>query len=316
MKTLLNRFFPLGVLCFLIVMSIGQLDAAPIFGIESIDSGGGPNSQAPTTLYTFDSTNGVFSGLSNIGVIRRGASELHTDGLAYSESYGLFAFELNGGRSRLIHVNTANAQATTVGAFVSGDLRGAAFSGRKLLALDSQTNRLMTVDVSTGSIRSSMHLKLGKATYNLGNSVDLAVKDGVVYIVEGGRVGSGTIVTGNGVNGTNIFSVDLNTGLLTLLKQDLVNEPLVNQRLVGHGAAFEAGSSLLHVSEMNMGDGLFHYDVSNNYARTGLVSEVVPGTNSGRGDLASDSSPVPEPATLGLMGASLVTLAIFLRRKA
>jgi outer membrane protein assembly factor BamB len=226
---------PFNIVVFCAVMSVVPLGAAPIFGIESIDLGGGPNSQAPTTLYRFNSTNGVYSGLQNVGVIARGPTQLHADALAYSSQTGLFAFELSGTQSRLVRINESTGQATTVGGFLGGDFRGAAFFGNELLVLDSAANRIVTIDAGNGTIVSSVGLTLGASNYNLGNSVDLAVNRGVVYVIEGGRTGAGAIITGNGVFGTNFFSVDVGSGLLTLLRQDLVNEPVVNQRLVGQG---------------------------------------------------------------------------------
>ena len=237
------------------------------------------------------------------------------DGLAYSSQTGLFGYELSGTQSRLVRINESNGQVTTVGGFLSGDFRGAAFFGNELLVLDSATNRILTIDVSNGAIVSSAALMRGASSYNLGNSVDLAVNNGTVYVVEGGRTGSGPITTGNGVFGTNFFSLDVSTGLLTLLYQDLINEAGVNQRLVGTGVAFEPGSSLAYLSEMNSGDGIFRYNVASGFARIRLTAEVVPTTNSGRGDLASDSAPIPEPATLGLIGAGLAAFALFFRRR-
>lgn len=295
-------------------MSVGQLRAAPIFGIESVDLGGGPGSQAPTTLYKFDSTGGVYSGQTTIGAVTMGASQIHADGLAYSGSQGLFAFQLNSsGQSRLVSINENNAQATAVGSYIAGDFRGAGFMYSMLLALDSAANRLVTVDTTTGGILSSVNLTLGRNPYNIGNSVDIAVKNNVVFLIEGGRTGSGAIATGNGVNGTNFYSADLSTGALTLLAQDLVNEAGAS-RVIGHGAAFEPGSALLNVSEMNTADGLFRYNTSN-WSRTKLANELISATNSGRGDLASDSSPVPEPATMGLAGFALAAASYKLRSR-
>lgn len=318
----MKNFNYCALLTTLLAASSAQLNATPIFGIESVDQGQGVSSQAPTTLYRFDSTAGVYSGYADIGRVRYGTTNIHADGLAYSGRQGLFAFELSGGQSRLISIDTDDAQATAVGSFVAGDFRGAAFRGSVLVAIDSASNRLVTVDTATGSVLSAVNLTLGAGAYNLGNAVDVVVgADNNVYVVEGGRSAAAAITTGNNVNGTNFFAVNFSTGAMTLLAQDLVNSAVNGGRVVATGAAFEPGTTLLHVAEMNGADGLFRYTAPNATGRVLLQGEIVApnsgpgGSNSGRGDLASDSAPVPEPSTISMLASAGVLLALGLRRR-
>lgn len=294
-------------------------NATPIFGIESVDNGGGPNSQAPTSLYRFDSTGGVFSGYTEIGSVRLNGSDIHVDGLAYRGGNGLFGFQLtsgtSGAQSRLLQINPNTGAATAVGTAQAGDYRGAAFlNNSTILTVDAASNRLLTIDAATGAILNSVALTRNASNYNVGNSVDVTVRGNTVYLVEGGRTGSGAIATGNSVNGTNFFSVNVATGVLSLLHQDLINEAGAG-RIVGFGAAFEEASPFLYVTEMNTNDGLFRYTVPGTpYARFESFDSLVPSRNAGRGDLAS-ASHVPEPGTIALLGAGLLAISLKMRKR-
>ncbi|MBT6273655.1 MAG: hypothetical protein HOI95_05920 [Chromatiales bacterium] len=147
---------------------------------------------------------------------------------------------------------SASAEATALGAQLQADMRGGAFdnSGR-LWAVDSLQNRLLTIDVTTGTIVSGVALTLGGPAFDIGFSTDIAFRT------------DGTLIL-NHIN--SFYSLSSASGALSLAFTDttLIDNLITNYT----GIAFSGASSQLSGLEANGSDDLFSYNTSSTHERT------------------------------------------------
>jgi hypothetical protein len=268
---------------------------ATVFGLKSCGSnssgfcGSGiiNNSLPPTYLFSFQE-NGV--GFDDIGSVTLDGISIDADALAYSDEYGLIAFDLTKSGfattgSSLITIDPSTAIATSGGTTLEGrDIRGAVFDQLNTLwALDSFENELLQIDPTTGLISGTpVSLILGGDSFDLSDVTDIAVdSDGFFYLADS----------------ANFYSIDVLTGALTLLSSDL------GQGFAGLTFSNNTSDNMLFTYEVNGTDDIYRYDMNSSFARTSLYPNIISSFNSGRGDLASyiEVQSVPEPTTLVLL---------------
>jgi len=224
------------------------LAAAPAqavtYGLKSYAPTSG-DSSAPTHLYTFFE-NG--SGLTAIGAVRLGGADIDADGLAFTQQYGLLAFNLAGGGSTLISINPTTGVATTIGSLLSGrNIRGATFDGSGTMwALDSAADQLLTINPTSGAVLTQVGLTLGGSAFNLGTCTDIALRPdtGVFYLT----------------NAATTYTLNAGTGALTAVYTD------TGLGLAGAAFSLSAPADYLFTYEINGTDDIFRYDVDPSFS--------------------------------------------------
>lgn len=315
-----------GAIIFLATLSTSS--ASTIFGIESTAgaAGGGfgsnplSGSTTPARLFSFDLVNTTPSSL-NIGpTITLDGTAIDADGLSMSHGGLLYAFQIDGSTSRMITIDSTTGAAAVVGTsgFMARSLRGATYmADGSILAVDSLNNELVRLSSLTGAVLGTTKLKAGLNDYDITNAVDIAMDaQGQIFIVQGdglGNIEGGSLVGSGspGYQGTKIFQVSLGTGALTLIESDTRSGDRV-----AVGATFTKDSPALTTFEMHSSDGLYAYTGPTFGSVTQLFEQVDGLLDSGRGDLASLPTAVPEPSTMVLLGAGAALLYAGRRRLA
>lgn len=257
----------------------GSLRPATIYGIKSNNGGTVAQSVAPTELFSLRADG---TGFVDIGRVKIGNTNIDADALAFSETQGLYAFQLNHptnstpvDSSTLINVSTATGAATVVGLPLAGrDIRAAAFDkADRLWVLDGLQNQLLQIDAASGTvIGAPVPLTLNSSPFDI-NICDLAFE-------------GNTAIVSNGQVGTQFYSLNVTSGALTLLASDTLTQPvgLGTTPPVPLGLVIDQGVAF--TLDGNGTEDIFHYDMNYGYARSTLINGIVPGFNSGRGDLA------------------------------
>jgi hypothetical protein len=290
---------------------------ADVWGIKSTGSSdslgvGGGGSIAPAHLFRFSEDG---TSLIDVGAITLNGSQWDADGLAIDASGDLYAYLLNnqvtpvgGGvvtsvlNSTLVRLNKLTGQATVIGSALSGrDIRGAAFdTSGQLWALDAANNELLAINSLTGAILGSpIGLTFFGSTHNLTNGTDLAFRaDGTLFLVDDEA----------------FYTVNPLTGVMTFFAVDPVSG---DDYLTGLAFSYLSLQDLMFALEVNGTDDLFTFDTDGPFTRTLLLSNILSGFNSGRGDLAAQPLapvvPIPAPAALPA-GLILLSLAALRRR--
>ncbi len=270
-----------------------------IFGLKSCGSGSPgfcgsgtiPDSLPPTNLFSFQD-NG--SGFVDHGAVTLSGSGIDADGLAFSQSQGLLAFELQKSGtattgSTLISIDPNSALATGIGSFLSGrDIRGAVFDqSDSLWALDAANDELLNIDTATGAVLGSpVGLNIAANAFNLSDVSDIAVRlDGSFYVG----------------NDSDIYTLDIGSGELTLANTDSV------QGFSGMAFANDTPQDALLAFDVNGFEDIFRYDLDAGFSQSTLFLNIIPSYNSGRGDLAA-FTPIPEPSTTVMLGFGLILI--------
>lgn len=155
---------------------------ATIFGVKSC--GSSPPTCAfvasapPSALFSFAESGALFT---LIGTVQRAGQGIDVDGLVLSPTHGLRGFERQPAGSHLLTINPTTAEATAVGALLSGrDIRGAVFDqSNTLWVLDAASDVVLRVDATTGAvIGTPVELTLSGRPFDLPDAADIAVRGG------------------------------------------------------------------------------------------------------------------------------------------
>lgn len=232
-----------------------------------------PFSEPPTTLFRFGADGQSFTA---VGEISLDGQPVEVDGLALDAFGRLYGFVPGDASGRLISINPTTAVATEIGVVSGREIRGASFTeAGELIGIDFFSSSLVEVDPQTGAeLGSAVPLTLDGTPLAVSAGTDLAINsDGTAVICSGS---------------VDIFTVDLNTGILTLWVTDNVSS---TDGFAPHGSglAFPADSTddRLFLYDVNGDDDVFAYDPGAAFSRELIYPEIVPGYNAGRGDLAS-----------------------------
>ncbi|MFO0942825.1 MAG: hypothetical protein U0930_18975 [Pirellulales bacterium] len=261
-------------------LGLGSLRPATIYGIKSNNGGAVAQSIAPTELFSLRADG---TGFVDIGRVKIGATNIDADGLAFSESQGLFAFQMihpsNGSpadRSTLLNIDPLTGAATVIGVPLTGRaIRAAAFDkADRLWVIDALQDQLLQINIANGSVVGTpVPLTLNSNSFDV-NTCDLAFD------------GDNAIVS-NGQTGVQIYSLNMTSGALTLLASDTVVQPvgLGTTPPVPLGLVIDQNAAF--VLDGNGTEDIFRYDMNLGYSRSTLINGIVPSFNSGRGDLAA-----------------------------
>jgi hypothetical protein len=108
-----------------------------------------------------------------------------------------------------------------------------------------------------------------------------------------------------------IYTLDQTTGSLTSIFTDTVpGSDGVTPFMIGLAIA-GSDSNLLYSFDAQSQDDIFSYDLNTGFSRDTVFGNILPGFNSGRGDLATFS--VPEPT--GAAALLLLSLGMVIRRR-
>lgn len=249
-------------------------DGAVLYGLKSSIGDGG--SAAPTLLFQ---ANVDGSALVSLGTVTLNGSDIEVDGLAASTVYGLLGFQQTTAGSRLLAIDAVTAVATPVQ--TSGfnfSIRGADFlENDELWGVDLENRALIQFSPGTGAELDRVELMLQGLPFTPNASTDLAHAAGGQVLL---------------VSDRDIYSVNMNTGDLTLLFHDSQIEPapgsLTPPTLVGAAVVGNAGSEQLLAldSAGAFTDDLYSYDLQAAFARTVAAANVLPQLDAGLGDLA------------------------------
>jgi hypothetical protein len=262
--------------CFLlglVALSAGPA-AATVWGVKTSADG----AELPATLFSFEEAGGPLAVLSTVTLA---GNEINVDGLAMAEDETLYGFEiqLSPLTSRLIAIDTATSVATALGPVLTGrDIRGAVITDTgALLVLDAAADRLLEIDVATGTpVDEGIALTLDAAPYAFAGFVDLA------------ETHTGQLLF---VNLSELFTLDPATGALALQHEDAVVAPdgLVPGHVGIAWASPAASAGRLIAYDVRSYDDIYAYDPEAAYARTMLHPAIIVAYNAGRGDLATAS---------------------------
>ena len=262
-----------------------------IYGLKSQNGGGGAVG-TPTHLFSFlpDGSDLIDHGRIQVD----GTDIFFADGLALSHVYGLVAFEREQTTTdtRLIRIDPISAAAEPLGVFTSTleGVRGAVFDRDEVLwAVDATTDELVRIDPDnwqevSGSRQS---LTLDGSAFVVNETADLAIhEDGTMYLVVR----------------EDFYTVNAGTGALTLVHTDTVIDPDNGTPPAHFGSTFAQGHdpAQLFTGDAQGADDVFVYDLDASFARTELISDILPTTsggsefNAGQGDLAAFTPVVVE----------------------
>ncbi len=243
-----------------------SLLTAQTIGIESTLDVAPDDSQAPTTLFSFNPAGVVAVG----GNLTRFGVADHFDGIAQRADGTVWCFWLTPNGSQLCQVNTTTFVCTPLPAFLAGrDIRGATFeAGGRLFALDNATNSLVQVSTVTGAILASVPLTLSGAPYALTNATDLVFTPSGVLLSDQNRF---YLLAPTGALGPQFLDAAAGTD----------GSPPSND-----GLAIETTGALV-THDNNTRDDIYRYNAFAGWARALVVPNVVPALLSGRGDLTS-----------------------------
>lgn len=262
---------------FLVSLWLPLVANAGVFGIKSCGSGSTGVCSAgavhpslpPAELFFFEEDGSSFV---NIGTIQIDAMNVDVDGLAFSNTSGLMAFELVKNPSnpehvigsQLISIDEQNAVGSRIGSQLSGrDVRGAMFSlSDQLWVVDAENNELLQINPGDNSIIGIPKvLQFNTTPFESSTVTDLAVKtDGTVVLC----------------NNSDFYELNLATGLLT----NKVN-------ISGFGfAGIVFAQDKIITYDVYSADDVFQFDVNLNN-QTILFADIINHFNAGRGDLAT-----------------------------
>jgi|GEM_PF-1256493 len=263
----------LFVAALLFVLSTAPA-SAEVYGIKSKD----PTSSPPTHLFKFEEDG---SGLTDLGPVTVGGSDVDLDGLAYSPVHGLLAYHMLAGSSQLISLTTSPPVGTPIGSPLAGrEIRGALFDfDDRLLVIDCANDELVEIDPATGAeIGMAIPLTEDGAPHDLRDISDIALRgDGTFYIAS--YAGS--------TNG-QIYELDRSTGRMVL------SHSLGSDYLAGITFSSDSmGNDQLISYDVKSDDDLYFLETDNSFSKTMLYSNFLPQFNAGRGDLAALIEPAP-----------------------
>ncbi|MCC7503201.1 MAG: hypothetical protein IT229_11770, partial [Flavobacteriales bacterium] len=166
----------------LLALVLSPASAQTIWGTKA-RAGQPPDlSQPPTLLFHYDPWTEAHV---IVDTVRLNGIEIDMDGLACTPAQGLVAFEHGTGGSRMIVLDTATAVATPFGNWLPGLAVCGACWGHDddLIALDRNTDALLRIRGSDGSLVSSVPLTVNGAPFSL-ISGDIDLLAGQFYIHE------------------------------------------------------------------------------------------------------------------------------------
>ncbi len=265
---------------------------AEVWGVKT--NAGSPSSSPPASLFHFSEDGSVFQ---EVGAVTLDGLEIDVDGLAI---YGgaLYGFQVDppGGGSRLIRIDTSDANAVVVGLTLEGrDIRGACFdTDGGLHGLDAASGELLEIDAASGVVVDAVALTLDGQPIDIGTVTDISQKPD-----------QGLLLSAHPEWGRVIYRVDANTGVLTYEYED-ANPGDDGQWLEYAGLAFSDLSinlQTLFVYDIDMGEDIYSYDTAAAWTRTLLFGNIISWYNAGRGDLAAE--PPHDPTAIVDPGATL-----------
>lgn len=278
-------------LVFIAAISIGLTATAfagtTIYGLKSRSPGGAPPSASPTHLFTFD---GTLGGVTDLGSVTYNGNEVDADALAWHGG-NLYAFLLEAGGSRLVTINPTTAVATSLAFYQDAYMRGLTARGNTLYGLDVLAGvhyRSIQIDIVSLSLTSV--------------AMDTGISDGCDLDFDS----QGTLW----LTDYNAFhTLNPVTGVVTFVVADNVPDPQ-GFSVFNPGFVFDETTPLRALTfEANNTDDIMIYSLPS-AARSTMTVGIIPGFNSGRGDLTA----VPEPGALAALGLGLLALVARKRR--
>jgi len=276
----------------LLVLVLAPATAQTIWGTKA-RAGQPPDlSQPPTLLFHYDPWSEAHA---IVDTVRLNGVDIDMDGLACTPALGLVGFEHGLGGSRLIVLDTGTAVAQPWGPWLSGsEVCGACWDqGNDLLALDRNTDALLRIRVTDGTLVSAVPLTLNGAPYALtGGDIDLLA--GQFYIHE--YYTRYALDTASGV----MVPVFLETQVDTT---DVLGNCQSNQYPPGIGGIAATPLVDIHTYiaiDGNCEDDLYRYEVVGMSPGSEVVHDVSPGFNSGNMDLATEVAGLSTEIHMGM----------------
>ncbi|MBK9286911.1 MAG: hypothetical protein IPN38_04320 [Flavobacteriales bacterium] len=267
--------------CFLLLaLVLSPASAQTIWGTKA-RAGQPPDlSQPPTLLFHYDPWTEAHA---IVDTVRLNGIEIDMDGLAYTPAQGLVGFEHGTGGSRMIVLDTGTAVAQPLGPWLAGlEVCGACWDhGNDLLALDRNTDALLRIRGSDGTLMSSVPLTLNGAPFSL-TSGDLDLLAGQFYIHEYYK--RYLLDTASGMMTTVFLETQVDT-------TDVLGNCQSNQYPPGIGGIAATPLVDIHTYiavDGNCEDDLYRYEVVSPVSGVEVVNDVSPGFNSGNMDLATE----------------------------
>jgi len=232
-----------------------------------------PFSEPPSTLFRFDADGQSFT---EVGQISLDGQPVDVDGLAIDAFQRLYGFVPGDASGLLISIDPSTALATGIGIISGREIRGASFTETgELIGIDIFSSSLVEVDPVTGAqLGEAVPLTLDEEPFAVAAGTDLAIHADGAAVISSGSV--------------DIYTVDLETGILTLL---LADREVTDDGVAPHGSglAFPADPTddRLFLYDVNGDDEILAYDLTPPFTRELIYPDIVPGYNAGRGDLAS-----------------------------
>lgn len=260
-----------GAVLLAVALTASAFGIGRVYGLKSRSIGGGGlnETQPPVHLFSFAPDGSSFY---DHGVVREFGYEIMVDGLAFSPRFGLIGFTYLGGAGwfgcEMVNINTQTCAATPGAGFLpERDIRGAAFDPfDRLWGLCYAKQKLVRLDPVSGEVLEDITMTLDGQPVSFNDGVDIAFDNDRSYVSLGNQV----------------FSVDLATGVLTLLHTANATENF----LVGLAFAPEMPNRLL-AFDVNAADDLLWFDLADNFSRHVLLGNILSFYNAGRGDLAA-----------------------------
>ena len=242
-----------------------------VYGLKSQATGvSGP----PTHLFRF---NDDATGFQSLGSVRLAGNEIDADAMAMSPSGELRAFQITATGSTYIAIDPATASATAIGTELAGRaIRGAVIDGaNQLYALDSNSNELLRIDATNGSVTGALPLTVGGSPFDLTDSTDIAIRNDGTFFLTSSSGATATVYTVNPASGAVQLQFSRTTQSFA-------------------GAAFSGGApDTLFTYEVNSSDDIFRYATTAGFAESTAFSNIISEFNSGRGDLAARTTYAP-----------------------